>query len=527
MADVEKSVKIKVDDSDIKKSTKAVDAYEAAVEHLGWAHVKAAKANNDALKSEIKLRGSAGVAAVKSNNETLKAQLSSRLVMKRALSGEGVAGAVASGTVVGRSLYGFAEGLVERIKGMQELGAATAEAGAKFGASTPAINKWRYVLGLSAEDAGKVSERMKRMGKDDGDLRAVADRMKLATTSAQRLAIASTALGADMAEKLLPTLMKGGENLDRLQSEFKKLGGGFTSKAIAQFTSMGQAIKRLQFAGEGLSGELATGIGPIFTWISDKIAYGTAAMTQFSRGTGQVRVAMVALGVAVAGAGLAMAAGLAPVFIATLVTFGPWVLGLGAAFLILEDIGAWAKGDGSVLGDILKRTFGEKSNNEIRAWFNGMTKWVNDVKPLIDGLAASVNAVGAAWRFAKGVTDLGIQEVEQLMADSDQMRNGGKEDELGNAVRAQRWNTTVANMFAPAASKVDQVGAAGAKITGGSGGGSAASPQASTKVIVQEQPIKIYNTSSAEETVKLIKKHQSEAVRVVAANTPGMVPQGR
>jgi hypothetical protein len=457
------------------------------------------------------------------------------LIKSRELLGTSGIGRSAAPILLAGAVWSLANGFAASVQGSQDLANSISLASAKYNTSVETIGKYRNALGLSADDAGTLNERMIRFGKTDQDIIQVSKEMEGAQNSFQRLAIAGRVVGYDFAEKIAPALMTGSKNVQRSFDDIRSFGGGFDANAIASFKLIQISMDRLKMSSEGLTGEIAVGLAPIITYLSTNIARGTHTVTVFMKQLSESRVLLVGAGVAAIGLGAALTAGLFPAFVETMAVFGPWAIGLGLIYILLEDLVAWAQGDASMFGVMLDKLFGKGSSEAVRKWWEGLLGSMNDTIPTLKYAWEIIKQLTQGlWELGKIGTELLVTGVESLTADPT--------DTIGAEVRKQRvqkLNQKAYDLVAPDNSNRDDLAFRTTEMNLTSSPktipfdrGSLLGQQPSN-ITVQAPPAQIVQkgdtiiqTNVSEQKIRqIIREEKGTSNREKAANTFGMVPQ--
>lgn len=204
---------------------------------------------------------------------------------------------------------------------------------------------WR--LGVRARDtSGRV--------RDTNDvLMDLADRFDRVQRPAVRLRLATELFGAS-ARQMLDVLRGGAGGLRSAREELALLGGGVLPEAVEASRLFSVAQTRLRLATDSVRSVIAVGLLPAVTWVTEKIALVTGWFARMARGSRVVEVALGALGLVGAAAGIAIFAAFSPVLIpilkaAALVT---------ALVLIFDDLITFVEGGDSAIGRLIDNLFG-------------------------------------------------------------------------------------------------------------------------------------------------------------------------
>lgn len=235
---------------------------------------------------------------------------------------------------------------------------------------------WR--LGVRSRDTGG---RVRATGEVLADL---ADRFDKVTRPAVRLRLATELFGSS-ARQMLEVLRGGRGTLASAREELAALGGGILPEATEEARKFSVAQTRMRLAADSVRSVFAVGLLPALTWVTEKAARVTGWFARMARGSRVVEVALSALGIVGAAAGVAVLVAWAPVL-------GPLlkVVGIVAALvLIFDDLITFAEGGDSAIGRLIDSLFGVGT----------ATQYVHELREEWEAV------VGAVERAIKAVAD--------------------------------------------------------------------------------------------------------------------------
>lgn len=299
---------------------------------------------------------------------------------------------------------------------------------AKLGVSAKELEKFEYVSGMGADEAGTAlgflnrslgsavtgskesQDAFKKLGIDAAafaksgapvtDLVArVADGFGHLGSQGEKTEMAMKIFGRGGAD-LLPFFAKGGDAVRALGKDFEHLGGGFSETFLNKAKEAGREMKRFKFAMSLAKSEIAVELLPFMTKVAHASAEWVAKFTALARSTTIVHSAVMLFGLGGAAAVLKLTMSLGKLFgvqgnvLTTFLKMGPILGILGALFLVADDLFALFSGKGSAIGDALTELYGAEKAKEI-----------------VDGLRASWQQVKDA--FASSLPAL--KEIGELL----------------------------------------------------------------------------------------------------------------
>lgn len=202
-----------------------------------------------------------------------------------------------------------------------------------------------------------------------------------------KAAAVATQLFGRQGRQLLPFLKEGRKGAEELAEEYKKLGGGYTDKAIESGKKLEHAMARQSLATESLKGSIMEALGPALKWLTDKGTDAVVWLRQMTEGSNIVEAAMLTLGVAAAGFALKMAIANAPII--------AWSVGLAFLVLLADSFITMMKGGKSVIGDAIDAMFGKGSS----------LKTVEHLKALWTSIKEAIVEAAAAYKSFFDISD--------------------------------------------------------------------------------------------------------------------------
>ena len=243
---------------------------------------------------------------------------------------------------------------------------------------------WR--LGVRARNANGT------MRETNDVLYDVADRFERVRNPVQRARLAQELFGAN-GRRMLTVLAGGSAALRRQHEDFEALGGGVLPEAVEAAQGFTAAQQRMKVASDSIRSVMATALLPVITAITNKVADFTGWLSRMTRGSNVVNVAMVALGVAGATAGLSILAAWLP----TMLPFIGIGLLIGALILIVDDLVSLFNGGNSAIGEFIDSMLGVGAASEIVADLKQMwtdlgesIEWVIGKIAQVTGMTPSV-----------------------------------------------------------------------------------------------------------------------------------------
>lgn len=235
---------------------------------------------------------------------------------------------------------------------------------------------WR--LGVRSRD---TSGRVRATGEVLADL---ADRFDKVTRPAVRLRLATELFGSS-ARQMLEVLRGGRGTLASAREELAALGGGILPEATEEARKFSVAQTRMRLAADSVRSVFAVGLLPALTWVTEKVARVTGWFARMARGSRVVEVALSALGIVGAAAGVAVLVAWAPVLVPLLKVVGI----VSALVLIFDDLITFIEGGDSATGRLIDSLFGVGT----------ATQYVHELREEWEAV------VGAVERAIKAVAD--------------------------------------------------------------------------------------------------------------------------
>lgn len=195
--------------------------------------------------------------------------------------------------------------------------------------------------------------------------------------SQQERTVAAMKLFGKSGAALLPFLQQGREGVEKLDAEFRDLGGGFSRDFLDASDKAGDALGRMNFALSSLKAQLAFAIIPSVERASTKITGWISSLTKLTRETTLGKTAWVVFGAASAAASVQAAAGFMKLLGVLPKGGGFWksILGLGQIGLVIaavailalafEDLFVFLSGGDSVIGELIDSLFGVGASKEV------------------------------------------------------------------------------------------------------------------------------------------------------------------
>jgi hypothetical protein len=529
MADITKTIAFVVDDAQAQKAAAAMDA---AVAQVGETAKKTTAAT--AAVGQTVATTSAETAKTTTAEASKAVAASSKAAGAAAKASEAATTkAMAKGMVLVGVAQQIVHGLLASVGAAADLGLSLGQASAKFGVPVEEVNKFRYALGLSAEDAGAFAERMKRFGRTDADVARVADEMAGARNSAQRMAMASRLLGAEWAEKLAPALLQGGDAMREALAQGGR-AGGMTLQAAKAFREMDVAMRRVQFGAEGLVGELAVGLAPIFKQVTGWVSDGVRWMTEFAKKIDLTRLMGVGAAVGIGTLTAALGGPLLTAIGGAVKAWGPWGVATGVAIAAGDDFLAWINGRGSLIGTKLNEWFGPGASDTGRQYFymigQAAVQAFSVIGKIVDqvlgGLEYRLDGVSNAFRLLTGTSWAEVSADEEMKVQVRKQRSE-REAAAWDDWAAQKQNA-IANKYEDVRAKIVATGGTVAPRmldTAPVYGPPTAPATPAAQGMTQSNQVTIYAGADPRQISDIVSRELRTNARMAASNTPGAVPQ--
>lgn len=309
--------------------------------------------------------------------------------------------------------------VAEFVAGIVEVGDELADASARLGISTDALQAWRHAAnqsGVGAEQLGTALQFLQRNTAEAarghgaavavfrrlgvaavdaaGGARSVesilpelADRISALPRATDRTAAAMDLFGRSGA-RLLPLLMNGAAGLEEFRAEMERLGGGASPEMIAAAAALDDAMNRLDFATLSLKSRLAVALLPVIERGVNLITELTAWFARNEAAALALKIAVIAITGAITVMAIVVAIVLSPILLLLLFLFGVLALVVGVLILVVEDLYTWFTGGNSVIGSFIESLLALAgiSLEDIR----------EEVRSLMETLANAYNSIAEA-----------------------------------------------------------------------------------------------------------------------------------
>lgn len=247
---------------------------------------------------------------------------------------------------------------------LQTVSLAGERAGVSAEATTAALNTLAEGLRAIESRTGGPVGALWRLGvrsrDTSGRVRAtndvladLADRFDKVTRPAVRLRLATELFGSS-ARQMLEVLRGGRGTFRSAREELEALGGGVLPEAVEASRRFSLAQTRMRLATDSVRSVIAVGLMPALTWVTEKLARVAGWFARMARGSRVVEVALGALGIVGAAAGVAVLVAWAPVLVPLLKVAGV----VTALVLIFDDLITFIEGGDSAIGRFIDSLFG-------------------------------------------------------------------------------------------------------------------------------------------------------------------------
>lgn len=241
------------------------------------------------------------------------------------------------------------------------------------------------LLGVSMRDA---SGHVKSTGQLMGELGVALSHVQ---SPYRRARIAAQLFGEEQARLLRPLLT----NRDAMRGyfeDFEQLGGGISAESVEAGRQYTNQLGRMRTAYDSLRSVVATGLLPVLSYFTGKVAELTGWMARMTRNSSIVQAVLVALGAV----GTAIARQLIVAWFPVIAPFLPIAAAIGVVLLILDDLITMFRGGRSVIGDFIDALGGAGT----------AAQWVQDMRDgfgYIAGYAAEIaRYVAEAYSYIAG-----------------------------------------------------------------------------------------------------------------------------
>jgi len=298
----------------------------------------------------------------------------------------------------------------------------------QLGISTRDLQAWRHAAALSgvsseqlttglaqlyqrqllasqgSKEAGKTFQDLGVDVKDSsGNLRTldqllpdIADAMQRMPEGPQRTALAMRLFG-ESGRRMVPMLSQGREGVAAMRRELEELGGGASAEFIQRSAAMADSEQRLSVATMGLRSDLASGLLPTLTRGVQALTRVTSAVARSDLAASLARPVMVALGVAGAGAGVAMASAWLPAAAPILAA----AVAVSLIYLAIDDLQTTLDGGDSLIRRWLEGWKGTRGATEdINSMRDAVLTLQEAMALIVDSvkyLAGAMAPIADAW----------------------------------------------------------------------------------------------------------------------------------
>lgn len=307
------------------------------------------------------------------------------------------------------------------VDGIREAGDDLDKTGIILGASTQALQQWRFAANLAGVQAGDMTNstiRLQRMMSDaangmaapreafedlgisvtdaQGDLKRLddfmpefADAIARVENPAERVGTLNRLMGRSGA-RLGPLFAQGAAGLREAGDEFERLGGGLSQGAIDASVELTDAYARLDIAFRSLKSTIGLFIIPILTRLTD-------TLSNFLADTEKVEAMKVVLGALATVITVQLAPALLVLtqrLVAFLVPWAPVIAAAALLYLVFEDLFTAMNGGKSLFNDLTEALEGffEANRNGTGVLGTVSRTWERMVRLMERGFAI-VNAI--------------------------------------------------------------------------------------------------------------------------------------
>lgn len=311
---------------------------------------------------------------------------------------------VVGATALVRGFVSFIQGAVDSTLQMADMSRA-------LGTTTIGMRQWQHVAeasGLPVEVMNSalqtLSQNMRAVQMGNGDMAYAFRRLHVPVRDANRnlrdtsdvmseagVAIASienptrrarlaTQIFGDAGRQLIPIFEQGGTAVNGMREEVRELLSGNMEQMEQQSRKVRAEQARLNLAFQALTNTIVLQILPAFTWVTQGVTIVVRYIKGISESTYLVQAAMIAaipvMIALFANLGAAMLAAFGPALLA----MAPFIIGVIAAVVVVDELLALFSGGDSVIGQFIDSLFGIGSAKAV----------VNQVKQAFDDLKHSV-----------------------------------------------------------------------------------------------------------------------------------------
>lgn len=279
-------------------------------------------------------------------------------------------------------------------------------------------------LGVSTRDARGHVRGLSEM------LPEIAEGFRLHIPQSERAAVAMDLFGRS-GTAMVPMLSRGRAGLEDMRAELDRLGGGATAEFIAQASAADDEMNRLRLATTSLRTGLATGLLPTLTSVVRWLVRTTAALSTTGLAAKVAKPLAVALGVAVAAAGvnaaIAWGAAVGPILL--------YAAGAAALYLILDELVGIQNGSATATEELIAAFTGVERAREIMVSLRDAITAVGDaiVGTAVE-LGRMLGLVPDDMAETVGVTGRGVTNVRGVPAGP---QTGAADARARAAARAQ------------------------------------------------------------------------------------------
>ncbi len=301
---------------------------------------------------------------------------------------------------------------------MAEQADALGDTAERLGISTDALQAWGYAAQLSgssaeefqgalgmlqrslanAEGGGKEQRKALRdlgVAYEDasGQARPMEDVLADIAEGVSRIsdpnkqAAAAMRLFGRQGGRLLPLLRRGRAGVAALREEFEALGGGLSAEFIAASSRYADSFDKLNVMWISAKGAIAENLLPALQWLSDAMRTGGQWVLSFTANSNILKAAIVVLSGVLLYTAVPAALALVTAFAPLIATTLAWVIGIGIAILVLDDLITYIKGGHSVIGDFLDAMTGLVT----------ATEWWKTLGKAIDAVAEKLEEARKFW----------------------------------------------------------------------------------------------------------------------------------
>jgi hypothetical protein len=247
---------------------------------------------------------------------------------------------------------------------LQELEVAATRAGLRTEQFRTALQRFQQNAEAAAQGGNAQAKIFEKLGitvKDAGghvlgtgelltDLAGAFDKIE---DPAKRAAMAHDLFGRQGA-RIATILHSGAGGIEELRGELELLGGGMSRDGIEVADRLGDEFDRLKVTMNSVRSAIAVVLLPPLTWLAEKTREAMTWLSKLAKETSIVQAALVLLSAAAIAAGGIMLAAFLPVILA----MAPWVLGIAAVWLVLDDLITLFRDGDSAIGRFIDSMFG-------------------------------------------------------------------------------------------------------------------------------------------------------------------------